>query len=317
MVVDKIKKGQQKQQRKERRLHLGRLADLVIQKRTLRRYEEAVTHMFVWFQRNGVDIANLGDMQTATFEWVEQCWEEGDPMSVAADGLSGIQHFLPELRGHLKGAWRMLGAWRLKEPPDRAPPMLPYIVQAMAGSAIKKGELMFAALLLVGFYLFLRTGELMLLRQQDIIFNGSGKSCVLNLGFTKSGKRRGLPEQVTLRIPWLIAFLRLVVSDLQPGDYLWGGKPSTFRKRFYEAVDEEGARELGFRPYSLRRGGATAAFQQGHSYDAVAEISRHQNLRTLKVYINDALAEALAIVVPTAVRHRTQRRAAALLALLG
>ena len=273
--------------------------------------------MFLWFNRTGVDVRNLGDMQLATFEYVEECWEDGEPLSVAADGLSGIQHFLPELRGHLKGAWRMLGAWRLKEPPDRAPPLLAYIVHAMAWSAIQVRETMFATLLLIGFHLFLRTGEIMLLRQQDILFCKSGKSCVLNLGFTKTGKRKGLPEQVTLRIPWLITLLRLTVNDLQPGDFLWGGKPAAFRSRFYKAIDAEGVRELGFRPYSLRRGGATAAFQQGHSYDAVAETSRHSNLRTLKVYVNDALAESLALVVPTAIRHQAQQRAAALKALLG
>ena len=176
---------------------------------------------------------------------------------------------------------------------------------------------MFAALLLVGFYLYLRTGELMLLRVQDFLFNKTGKSCVLNLGLTKSGKRRGLPEQVTLRIPWLITFLRHVTMDLLAGDYLWGGKPAAFRTRFYQAANAEQVRELGFRPYSLRRGGATAAFQDGQSYDAIAETSRHANHRSLKVYVNDAIAEALSFRIPTAVRHRLEGRAAALRCLMG
>ena len=98
MVVAHIKKRQLKQKRMARRRNLGRLADLVIQKRTLQRYTEAVTSLFLWLTRNGIDIANLADVQTSTFDWIEDCWEEGEPLSVAADSLSGLQHFIPELR---------------------------------------------------------------------------------------------------------------------------------------------------------------------------------------------------------------------------
>ena len=317
MVVTKFDKGQRRQQRKAARRNLGRLADLVIQKRTVKRYSDACTCLFLWLTRNGIDISNLGDMQKATFEWVEECWEEGESLSVAADSLSGLQHFIPELKGQLKGAWRMLGAWRLKEPADRAPPMLPFIVEAMAFTAIQSGELVFAAILLIGFHLFLRTGELMALRVQDLLFATSGKSCVINLGFTKTGKRKGMPEQVLLRDAKLIVLLRLSVSSLQPGDYLWGAKPSAFRTRFKQACAAEQVEQLGFRPYSLRRGGATAAFQAGLSYDSIAEISRHSSLKSLKIYVNDAMAEALSYHISAPLRRRLQGRAAAMNSLLG
>ena len=122
--------------------------------------------------------------------------------------------------------------------------------------------------------------------------------------------------QLTLRVPWLVVFLRLAVADLQPGDYLWGGKPATFRARFYQALVTEQVGDLGFRPYSLRRGGATAAFQAGHSYDAIAETSRHSSLRSLEAYVNDALAESLSFDIPTALRQRLEKRAAALQSIL-
>ena len=176
---------------------------------------------------------------------------------------------------------------------------------------------MLAALLLVGFYLYLRTGELMLLRVQDLMFAPSGKSCVLNLGYTKTGKRKSIPEQVTLRTPWLVIFLRLAVMDLRPGDYLWGGKTTSFRTRFDQALVQEDVKDMGFRPYSLRRGGATAAFQAGLSYNAIAETSRHSSLRSLKVYVNDALAEALSFRFTPAQRRRLDRRAADLHSLIG
>ena len=172
-------------------------------------------------------------------------------------------------------------------------------------------------LLLLGFHLYLRTGELMLLRVQDLLFAPSGKSCVLNLGYTKTGKRKGIPEQVTLRTPWLVVFFRLAVCDLRPGDYLWGGKTTSFRTRFDQALEQEDVKDMGFRPYSLRRGGATAAFQAGLSYDAIAETSRHSSLRSLKVYINDALAEALSFRFTPTQRKRLDGRAADLHSLLG
>jgi len=39
-----------------------------------------------------------------------------------------------------------------------------------------------------------------------------------------------------------------------------------------------------FKPYSLRRGGATYAFTQSHNYHTLMAMGRWANLRTVKIY---------------------------------
>ena len=137
------------------------------------------------------------------------------------------------------------------------------MVKAMANAAVAENDLRFASLLLICFELFLRTGELLMLRAMDLLFSSGGKSAVLNLGLTKSGKRRGLPEQVVLRNRQLVTFLKLASADLAPGDYLFKERPELFQFRFQQLLQKVGLSGLGFYPYSLRRGGITAAFQEG------------------------------------------------------
>ena len=91
----------------------------------------------------------------------------------------------------------------------------------------------------------------------------------------------------------------------------------TARRRFKRACATEQVEQLGFRPYSLRRGGATGAFQAGLSYDSIAEISRHSSLKSLKIYVNDAMAEALSYHISAPLRRRLEGRAAAMNSLLG
>ena len=43
--------------------------------------------------------------------WIEDLWETGEPQNLPNDAFSGLQHFIPALRGQLRGAARFLNAW--------------------------------------------------------------------------------------------------------------------------------------------------------------------------------------------------------------
>ena len=132
MVVKRVQQQRLKQQRKTAREALGHLANLIIEKRTALRYEAAVTAFFLWADR----AYKVLDSAEATIEaaqaWVEECWNNGDSLSVAADTLSGLQHFISGFKGKLRFAWRLIGAWKRHELPKRAPPLLRVMVEAMA-----------------------------------------------------------------------------------------------------------------------------------------------------------------------------------------
>ena len=60
-----------------------------------------------------------------------------------------------------------------------------------------------ASALLIGYFGFLRTGELLFLRKDDIAIHKNFSSMVLILGSTKSGSRIGVSESVTFQEPFV------------------------------------------------------------------------------------------------------------------
>ena len=107
---------------------------------------------------------------------------------------------------------------------------------------------------------------------------------------TKGASRRGGMEGVLVDDPVLIAALRALVSNLQPGDSLLGMSCAQYRALFGSAAN---ALSLGedFKPYSLRRGGASSHFRRHANMSLTMDIGRWSDVRTAKTYVNTALLE--------------------------
>ena len=103
----KIVEAVDKQERIKRRKALGKLADLVIQPSTATRYEKALKKFFAHLQQK----QHIGDSYLAIDQqlsnYLELLWEEGEPLSLAGDTISAVQHHQPSLRKRLSGAWRL------------------------------------------------------------------------------------------------------------------------------------------------------------------------------------------------------------------
>ena len=67
---------------------------------------EAVARYFVWLERRRKEPKNRVEIDEVVAQWVERCWAEGEPRGYAADTLSGLQHFVPALKGHLQTGWK-------------------------------------------------------------------------------------------------------------------------------------------------------------------------------------------------------------------
>ena len=63
-----------------------------------------------------------------------------------------------------------------------------------------------------------------------------------------------------------------------------------FRKAFDQGLEALGLSIGGFRPYSLRRGGATMYFTKNPSVDWLRVAGRWSSDRTVRMYVNDGLA---------------------------
>ena len=126
------------QERKKRRKQKGPLRHLIIQPATLLRYREAV-HSFFLYQRQLSPIPMIAwtamSLDDMLQRWIEDLWETGEPKNLPNDAISGLQHFIPALRGQLRGAARFLSAWGRHELPTRATPLSALFASALAGAA--------------------------------------------------------------------------------------------------------------------------------------------------------------------------------------
>jgi len=191
------------------------------------------------------------------------------------------------------------------------------MVRAMAVGRLRQGQRRLAAAYLAAFDLCLRTGEVLGIQCRDVVLDPGGQTGVIHLGYTKSGKRRGEPESVVVRDPLVVTMMGLAVEGLMPGDRLIAHTPAAFRTAFAEDVQKLGLSSTAYKPYSLRRGGATHRFRSGEPMASIAEVGRWAHLSTCRIYINDAISEVTAITIPKGMQRQIAREEAELLALLG
>ena len=92
------------------------------------------------------------------------------------------------------------------------------------------------------------------------------------------------------------------------------------RGRFYELFDEAmvdlGLAEFHFRPYSIRRGGATAHYRFCGSMESTLNRGRWTGVRVARIYVNDGLAKEVELALPRDLSDRLSYQAFALLEIL-
>ena len=218
-------------------------------------------------------------------DYAEVLWEEGESQYMYSDTICALVHHLKFLKRQMIQSWDLLSTWQLHELPTRATPFSLDVVLAMAGAALQRGWLDMAVGLLLAFQALLRTGELLNLTCGDFQF---GKvNCVVFLGLTKGGRRRNESESVVVCDDALISLLRLITEPKQRGERLVPA-PTTFRRRFDTLLRDVGLQDKGYKPYSLRRGGATHTWLVSGNMALTTRRGRWQNQSTCKIYVQEA-----------------------------
>ena len=299
--------GGSREERKKQRAEMGSLHSLTVQPRTRERYNRALEGFWAFLRDEGRAVPyNHADLDLLLQQYIEHLWTEGFGRAQASDTVAALQDAQPQVKGHLRGTWRLLKAWSMNEIPNRAPPLPEEALQMMVGYAFFKEQYKFGLSLLVGFYGTLRTGEILSLCSSDVSIHAVQGPAVLSLGLTKAGKRQGASESVTLTVEeplrWLHAWSQQceVRSQLCPS-------PAKWRQLFNEAVMALGFEELGFRPYSLRRGGATFFFQKWGSLDRLLVYGRWQAAKTARTYVNSGLAALAEMNLPRTTANKQFR----------
>jgi hypothetical protein len=221
---------------------------------------------------------------------LEDIWGEGDSLPFAQIMVAGVQHFKPALRRHIPGAWQLLKSWGKSENPCRAAPMDPQVVQTLAWKWILEGRARQGVAMLVGHHCLLLTAEICPLRVMDICVDARRREGVLRLVDTKSGHRSAMDEGVVITDPLLVDLVRWVTFEISPCETLVGLTSGSLRKALEVALRELGLEGFQYKPYSLRRGGATTLFKATRNMSYVVVRGRWASQRTARIYVLEAVA---------------------------
>ena len=278
------------QLRAKQRQQLGKLKELTVQPATRLRYNKALDQFLLFLKESRLQLPRQRDRVDAlAAEYLEHLWFSGKGRGLASDTLASLQDQDPRLKGQLQLSWRLLKTWHTHEIPSRAPPFPEQVLHCLVGWGLMQKQFGFAVSLLVGFYGMLRTGELLSLRHRDFSFSVQSGVAVVNLGYTKGGQRMGVIESVTLTHELTLRFLRQWLKLSSPA-HSFCSSAATWRSLFHQGIVALKLKSFEFRPYSLRRGGATWYFTKYGSLDRVMVIGRWQAARTARLYLNEALA---------------------------
>lgn len=293
----RMERGRTKEERKEKRSKLGALKDILVADTTQVRYCEAVMRFFVWMLAFQVSLpSDIILLDEILSDYIETCWQDGEPLYWCLDLLSGLQHFMPHLKRQLNMGWRMCVGWSRHELPRRAPPMPFDIFLGLVGLAVELGHLEMAAALGLGFLGMMRTGEIFAVQCKH--FSIKGDIIVVSLTQTKTSVRKKAYEIVSFKSRIMAIILSKIIQGRSPEGKLILETPTKMRMLLAAYLLFLHLSDIGFSWYSLRRGGATKYFTDTGSMEKALLKGRWESVRTARVYINDGLAALTLLKCP-------------------
>ena len=281
------------------------LWDAAITKKTQDRYYLGLSRLLPLL----VSVSSTLEIDEVVSDWVQQCWEEGESLHIVNDGLCGLHHYQPWTKSMVPTAWKLFKVWRRVEAPNRAPPLTAQIVHAMAVYALNHNNLVFAGMLLLGFFALLRTGELLQVKPSNLLITESVG--IVSLQETKTGLRNAAHETVSFDDGLTLEILRALkahcISQGNANVPIWLRSAQSFRNEFYHHCKRFDMHDFEFRPYSLRRGGATHLFQQTGSMEMALLKGRWSSSKVAKIYLSDGLSYLPGMTFSTKAREMLQQ----------
>ena len=163
------------------------------------------------------------------------------------------------------------------------------MLQVLLGWLHSKSPPVALAVFLV-FRCLLRTGKMLAVTARDIVIPSNSCSGVLYPGDTKIAGRNPNAGMVNLTDPTVVFLLKAWKSTVSPHTALIPWSSTKFRALFEEGLVATNLQHYKFKPYSLRRGGATDQWPLTKNYAQVSHLGRWSSEKTLKIYIQDSVA---------------------------
>ena len=284
--------------RAKQRKTLGTLKSLTVQPVTRARYTDAKNQFFEWLRNEGLVLPQSAyHLDLVVSDYLEALWAQGKGRTHGSNILAALQDVQPHLKGKLKGSWRLMKTWVTHEVPNRAPPLSLDVLHLLVGYALFKQKPIFALSLLLAFHALLRTGELLGLCAKHISISKAKGPAIISLGLTKAGKRQGAAESVTVHAEDVCRRLYQWKQHVKANTSLTG-PAHIWRQQFAAYLSALNLSHFEYRPYSLRRGGATYYFNLLGSFDKLLVLGRWQAAATARIYINDGLSVLTELNIP-------------------
>ena len=203
-------------------------------------------------------------------------------------------------------SWLLLNAWAKIETPFRAPPLPASVALGLIWFCVRKRRYDVAFLIAAGVDSFLRTGELMLLKNKDVSLDLED-SGTIKLTHTKSGQKHAAFESSIIQDSMVVDVYRIhqrrSPHGNDPNEFVFKSSRASFYDLFEEGMRWLGVAGLRFKPYSIRRGSASSFYRKCKSMELILERGRWSTVRVGRIYVNDGLAKETEMKLSDAVNY--------------
>jgi hypothetical protein len=262
-----------------------------------------LTALVLWLQemasRPSLDELGNGDQRVVNFhleEFAESLYSRGETVAKAVDAILGFISKFWWQRPWLVPVWRLITAWRLREPLECQRPMPPVVLRAAMAVAFAWGWPRLAIALWLSFHCLLRPGELWCLIRAPITFCSDlgmdaarSHFAVLNIPFPKTRKRGPRRQHVLVTDPALHLCLRKVCDELEPGNLFLPYSEHTARNRIGQVLASIGLPGHLYSWGSLRAGCASHEYLSGTSVGHIKFRGRWSAEKSLEHYIQECV----------------------------
>lgn len=279
------------------------LLEWAVSAETRVRYTRNVREFLQWVVDNDDDAQDVEELDDLLLDYIHELHGSGGAKSKAMGTFYGICMFEPQLKRKLVRSRQAIKGWNKRHPSRQWPPLTWELALAIAAQLARHNKPHYAIGVLLAFDCFLRVGELVALRREDIADDkdlriaGEHKGMIVRLAKTKTG----VNQSVQVLNPDVQHLVRHLVRNTKPKRHLFSFTTDQFRRSMRHVCAELGLSAL-YVPHSLRHGGATRYFHVlGMSMENILARGRWASTESARRYIQSGVAMLMAGDAPTRV----------------
>src|SRR6185437_1337233 len=205
------------------------------------KYTKALTRFEAFCDDQGFEVHRNRDVDRILTLYVQHLHDSGGSMDLAKNTIYAVQHRAPWLAHSLGAAKLALRGWHRTHPSNSHPPLTWELTCLMAVWMAIRGQHHAALAMLVGFDCYLRIGELLSLKVQDVAVSndprlGSAyRGVLLRLAHTKTGRNQAVTVEDSAVADMLTSHIQARGPSRTQSDLVFQVSRDSFYKLFHGA----------------------------------------------------------------------------------